>query len=396
MSFENTDLLAPATHTDDPEPFYEWHREQTPLYWDPINELWSVARYEDVIFVSKNPQLFCSGQGVVPKLSFDDWPEEAMINKDGDAHTKQRGLVSKGFTPRRVGCMGERAVEIVNELIDAFIDKGEADLVRGYARPLPMYIIGEMLGYPRDRMDEVLDWTDVYVDAGSGPDHITEEVQEAFANFVEFHEEILEQRKQQRGDDLISVWLDAELDGEKLSEEMLMFEHNLLLVGGSETTRNAISIGLWQLMKHPEQLAWLSDNLDNSEAVATAVEEMIRFASPFVRMRRTATQDYEWYGKTIKEGDEILMLYPAANRDPRVFPEPQKFDIKRQNEQPPLSFGYGKHFCLGASLARLEARTAIKQLLSRVKNLELAGEPRLHPSSFTNGLEYLPARFSKR
>ncbi|MCA9628053.1 MAG: cytochrome P450, partial [Myxococcales bacterium] len=262
MSFENTDLLATATHTDDPEPFYEWHREQTPLYWDPINELWSVARYEDVIFVSKNPQLFCSGQGVVPKLTLDDWPEEAMINKDGDAHTKQRGLVSKGFTPRRVSCMADRAIAIVNELIDGFIDQGEADLVKQYARPLPMYIIGEMLGYPRDRMDEVLDWTDVYVDAGSGPEHITEEVQEAFANFVEFHEEILEQRKQQRGDDLISVWLDAELDGEKLSEDMLMFEHNLLLVGGSETTRNAISIGLWQLMKHPDQLGWLSENLD--------------------------------------------------------------------------------------------------------------------------------------
>lgn len=396
MSFENTNLLDPATHTGDPEPFYEWHREQEPLYWDATSELWSVARYEDVIFVSKNPQIFCSGQGVVPKLSLEDWPEDAMINKDGDAHTQQRGLVSKGFTPRRVGCMGERAVELVTELIDGFIDDGKADLVKQFARPLPMYIIGEMLGYPRDRMDEVLNWTDVYVDAGQGPEFVTEDVQENFANFVEFHEELLEQRKAQRGDDLISVWLDAELNGEKLSEDTLMFEHNLLLVGGSETTRNAISYGLLQLIQHPEQLQWLSENLEDADALAAAVEEMIRFTSPFVRMRRTATQDYEWHGKTIKEGDEILMLYPAANRDPRVFKDPQRFDIRRQNDQPPVAFGYGKHFCLGASLARLEARTAVKHLLSRVKDLKLAGEPKLHPSCFTNGLETLPVTFSKR
>lgn len=396
MSFEGTDLLALDVHTDDPEPFYEWLREECPLYYDENNEMWAVSRYEDVCYVSKHPELFCNSQGVVPGVPLDLWPDDAMINKDGDAHTRQRKLVSKGFSPRRIAEMGDTIRQITTDLIDAVAPKGEADLVRDVARPLPMLIIGDMLGYPRERVEEVLEWTDVYTHAGCGPAHITEEVQDAFANFCEFHEEQLEDRKANPGNDLISVWLRAEIDGEGLSEDTIMFEHNLLLVGGSETTRNAISMGMVELMRNPDQQEWLVDNLDNADAIETAMEEMIRWATPFVRMKRTLTQDVELHGKTMKAGDELVMLYPAASKDPRAYERPQEFDIRRKPKAAPLAFGYGAHFCLGASLARMEARTAIELLLRKLPDMHLqeGNPPVQRPSSFIRGYVTVPIAFT--
>jgi cytochrome P450 family 142 subfamily A polypeptide 1 len=395
MGFADTDLMALDTHTHDPGPFYRWLRDEAPLYWDGKNQLWAVSRFEDVVWVSKHPEVFCSGDGVIPLMGKDVWPDGAMINMDGDAHTCQRGLVSKGFTPRRIGCMEDRAKEIVNELIDAVAPRGEADLARDLARPLPMLVIGEMLGYPRDKMYDVLDWTDVYVHAGCGPDHINEGVIESFAKFAAFHIELLEQKKKNPGDDLLSVWLAAELDGQKLPEDTLLYEHNLLLVGGSETTRSAIAIGMKTLLEHPDQKHWLIENLADEEALNAAVEEMIRYTCPFVRMRRTATEDVTLHGKTIKKGDQLIMLYPAATRDPRAYDEPDRFDIRRKTDQPQIAFGYGKHFCLGASLARMETRLMVRGILERIPDLELApgraAEP--HPSCFTRSLRTCPVVF---
>jgi len=391
MSFADSDLLSPDLHTNNPEPFYEYLREEEPLFWDKRSELWGVSRYDDVLFVSKNTDIFCSGKGVVPKVGQDDWPDEAMINLDGKAHTRQRALVSKGFSPRRIAEIEDYIREVVLQLLDDIAAKGhEFDVVQDLARPLPMRIIGKMLGYPLDIQDKVLKWTDVYTHAGCGPDHITGEVIEAFGNFTEFHMEMIEQRKTCPGDDLLSVWLDAELDGHKLTEEKILFEHNLLLVGGSETTRNTISSGFYELMKNREQMCYLQEH---PEAIPKAVEEIIRWASPFVRMARTLTQDYTLHDKTMKEGQQIVVLYPAANRDPRVFEDAQVFNIHREMEKPALSFGYGKHFCLGAALARLEMRVTFEEVLARFPEMRLkeAVEPTAHPSSFIRGLKHLPA-----
>ncbi len=398
MSFENADLMSLDVHTDDPEPFYEWLREERPLYYDEANDLWAVSRYDDVCYISKHPELFCNGQGVIPSLPLDLWPDEAMINKDGDAHTRQRKLVSKGFSPRRIAAMEDTIREVSQELIDAMAPRGEGDLVRDLARPLPMRIIGDMLGYPRERIDEVLQWTDTYTHAGCGPDHVTEEVQDAFANFVEFHEEQLEDRKENPGDDLISVWLKAEIDGEKLDEDTIMFEHNLLLVGGSETTRNSISYGMIELMKNPDQQTWLVENVDDPQAIEVAVEEMIRWSTPFVRMKRTATQDVELHGQTIKEGDQLIMLYPAANKDPRAYERPNEFDIRRQPKVAPLAFGYGAHFCLGANLARMETRIAVELLLRNLPDMRLqdGNPPQRRASCFIRGYSTAPIAFTPK
>ncbi|MCP4805993.1 MAG: cytochrome P450 [Proteobacteria bacterium] len=397
MSYENVDLLDLDFHTDDPWEFYAWMQDDEPLFWDEINELWAVARYDDLVFVSRRTDIFCSGEGVIPKLGMDIWPDEAMINLDGKAHTCQRGLVSKGFSPRRIAEMEPRIREVCEQLIDRFEQKGHADLVKDFSRPMPFRIIADMLGYPEDKVDQVLDWTDTYVQGGSGPDAVTEEVVEAFADFTEFHEELLAEKKANPGEDLLSLWLKAELDGERLTEDKLVFEHSLLLVGGSETTRSAISMGMQALMEHPDQMAWLAERVDDEEAITAAIEEMIRYSCPFVRMRRTLTQDFEWHGKSLKKGDEILMLYPAANRDPRVFGEPHRFDVKRNPDRPSLSFGIGKHYCLGASLARLDTRLAVQALLRRLPDMKLADEPGVRArSSFVRSQTSLPVVFEPR
>jgi len=286
--------------------------------------------------------------------------------------------------------------EVVDGLIAEVAPRGECDLVLDIARPLPFRVISRMLGYPAEGNEALLDWTDAYTHAGCGPDFITEEVVEAFSNFVMFHEETLEQKKRCPADDLLSVWLKAELDGEKLSEDKIMYEHNLLLVGGSETTRGAIALGMQELFRHPDQMAWLREHLDDDEAVVRAVEELIRWSCPFVRMRRTATQDVELHGQTIREGQEIIMLYPAANRDPRAFEDPDRFDVRRSTPHPSLSFGFGKHYCLGARLARLEVRIMLEALLARLPGLRARPDtpPVYARSCFVRGMTSFPVAFT--
>jgi|GEM_PF-299778 len=372
-AYSEYDLLSMELHTSDPWDFYTWLRDEEPLFWDAVNEIWAVSRFDDVVFVSTRTDLFCSGEGVIPGLGLDIWPDEAMINLDGKAHTKQRGLVARGFSPRRIEAMEDRIRQIANDLIDAMLAEDEVDLVHALARPLPFRAIAHMLGYPAGKEEDVLEWTDEYSKGGNGIQGVTEEVVEAFENFVDFHEELLADKKENPGEDLLSLWLAAELNGEKLSEDKLMYEHNLLLVGGSETTRTAISMGVAALLEHPEQMAYLVENIDDLQVVGRAVEEMIRWSCPFVRMARTATCDVEMHGKVIKAGQQVIMLYPAANRDPRAFEHADQFDVRRNPKRGHLSFGIGKHFCLGSALARLETRVTLEVLIRRVPDL------RLHP-----------------
>jgi cytochrome P450 family 142 subfamily A polypeptide 1 len=391
MSFEGIDLNEIHVHGLSAEPLYEWLRERAPLFRD-AKDLWAVSRYDDVAYVSKHPEIFSSRYGVVPGVNLEMWPDEAMINMDGDEHTCQRGLVSKGFTPGRIAALEPAIRAIMTELIDRVAPRGQCDLVSALARPLPMRVIGDMLGYPVERNDELLDITDVVVLGGNGPEHVTEEVAGEFMKFCSFHEELLAQRKEQRGNDLISLWLDAELDGKKLSEDKLLYEHNLLLVGGSETTRHAISGGMYQILRRPADVAYLREH---PEAIPGAVEEMVRFTTPFVRMQRTLVADHAMHGITMKAGDHLIMVYPAANRDPRAFERPQEFDVRRRFDKPALAFGLGKHYCLGASLARLEIRVFLEEVLRRFGDITIdpGYEAAVKPSSFVRGLSCLPVHF---
>jgi cytochrome P450 family 142 subfamily A polypeptide 1 len=235
------------------------------------------------------------------------------------------------------------------------------------------------------------------VTGGQGPQHVTDEVNDAFGEFCEHHEQMVTERADNPTDsDLLLVWMHAEIDGEKLDEDQLLFEHALLLAGGVETTRNAIAGGMEMLAKNPEQWAYLRANVDDEAVIGAAIEEIIRWVTPFANMFRTATRDVEIRGKKIKEGQMIGLMYPSANRDPRVFEDPYRFDVRRDpRTEKHIAFGFGSHFCLGANLARLELRTALRALLRRFETVALkpGGRHEWSSSSFTRGPMYMDIVF---
>jgi cytochrome P450 family 142 subfamily A polypeptide 1 len=386
--FEELDTMALKTHSGDPWPFYDWLLEQRPLFYDKHNENYMVSRYDDIVRISRDHQTFITEQGVRPQMPGDP----TMINQDGRQHTLQRRLVSEGFTPRHIAELGPYVRLLVTELLDAVIESGQCDVVEDLAAPLPMRLIGEMLGHKREDHQKLQEWTDEFVKGGNGPDHVTEAVDEAFDHFSDFHLEAMEKRKECPGKDLLSIWMNADIEGEKLDEDQLLFEHTLLLVGGSETTRNSMSGGLEILMKHPDQLAAL---IDDPSLIPNAVEEIVRWTVPFVNMARSNSKEVELHGQLIPEGSEIVMLYPAASRDPRHFSDPYTFDIERKFTSPNIAFGIGKHVCLGASLARLELKIFLEEVLPRLGGLRIHGEnkPAIEPSCFIRGFKNLPVTF---
>ena len=387
LRFRGVDLCAPESH-DDPWELYDYLREHDPLYWDEHNELWYVFRYDDVLAVSRDPVTFCSTEGNRPNLPADP----SMIHQDGTAHAKQRGLVAKGFTPRAMKEIEASCAEIVDTLIDAFLERGAFDAVEDLAAQLPAQLVATMLGAPQEMTPTLRRWIEVMVSGGQGPQYVDDAVNEAFGEFCEHHAEMVEEREGNTGDtDLLLRWMNAELDGQKLEEEQLLFEHALLLVGGAETTRNAIAGGMEMLARNPDQWAYLRANIDDEKVIAGAIEEMIRWVTPFNNMFRTATRDVELRGKTIKEGQMIAMQYPSANRDPRVFKDPYKFDVRRDpKEEKHISFGFGSHFCLGANLARLELRVMYEALFDATTALELAGPVEWTRSNKHTGIRHLP------
>lgn len=393
LKYRGVDMCAPETH-DEPWEMYDYLRENDPIYWDEHNEVWIAFRYDDIVDIARDPATFCSTEGNRPNLP----PDPSMIHQDGEAHTKQRGLVSKGFTPRAMREIEEHCYEIVAELIAAFRDKGEFDVVSDLAALLPMRLIGEMLGVPYEKHDTLREWVAKFVNGGNGPQYVTDEVNDAFGEFCEHHAEMIAEREGNEGDsDLLLRWMNAEIDGQKLTEEQLLFEHALLLVGGAETTRSAVAGGLEMLAQCPDQWAYLRANVDDEKVIATAIEEMIRWVTPFNNMYRTATKDVELRGKTIKQGQMIGMQYPSANRDPRVFKEPYKFDVRRDpKEEKHISFGYGSHFCLGANLARLELRATLITLLKTLETISLkpGGRNEIVSSSFVRGRTHVDLVFT--
>jgi cholest-4-en-3-one 26-monooxygenase len=392
--FQDLDMCDPKTH-DDPWEMLEYLRENDPLYWDPHNEVWYVFRYDDIVEVSRDPETFTSTEGNRPHLP----PDPSMIHQDGETHRKQRGLVAQGFSPKYIRQQEPHIREIAIELIERCIPEGRMDLVADLAAPLPMRVIGDMLGVPREKHSTILGWIDKFLQGGMGPQYVDDAVNEAFGEFCVHHEEMLELiGENPQGDDLLNRWLRAELEGEKLTEDQLLFEHTLLNVGGAETTRSAISGGLEELARNPEQYELLRQKLDDREFVENACEEIIRWVTPFHNMFRTATRDVEMHGKVIKEGQMIGLQYPAANRDPRHFKDPYKFDITREFDTKHISFGYGSHFCLGASLARMELRVSLEEFISRIKNLRLdpASPPVWVSSSFVRGPKSTPVLIERR
>jgi len=376
------DILAPETHID-PWPLYTQLREETPLYFDEVSGVWIVSRYDDICKLSKMPKIFTSEHGNRPNLPGD----ESFINKDGRMHAVRRGLVNARFGPRAVAKMEDHIRDAVVDLLES-APNTPFDFVEQVAAPLPMRIIGEMCGIPDEYHDDVRHWMDVFMTGGNGPDHVTMEVNEAFMNFGALHFQLIDARREDPKDDLLTLWLNAEIDGKPYNDDQLLFEHTMMMIGGSETARNAITGGLEQLIRHPEQAEFLRAN---PEWIENAFEEMTRWVTPFISMSRTATQDYDGlYDTTIREGEEVMFLYPAANREPEKFPDPHTFDVRRDfSTTKPIAFGYGPHFCIGARLARMEGKVLFDELLKRWTDLRIAEQPTWAVSSFVRGITQL-------
>lgn len=387
MTNRVVDLLAPETHEGNPWPLYEWLREEAPLYWDDENKVWCVSSYEGIVRVARDPKTFTSAEGNRPGLPYDG----SFIHADGKKHTERRGLVKDRFGPKAIAKLEDHIRDAAVKLIDAVAERGSCEFVEDIAARLPMQLISEITGVPEEHHDTCRRYLDTFCKGGNGPKHVTEEVNEAFYAWAEVHFQLVMERMVEPKDDLLSLWLaSTDLEHSTFDEEVLLFEHTMMLVGGSETTRNVITGGLYELIQRPEDLAYLRAH---REAIPNAVEEMLRWVTPFVSMSRTATCDVDWDGTTIHEGDEIMMLYPAANRQPDKFPDPYTFDIHRKFDVPNLSFGYGKHFCIGAVLARTEIRILLEELLDRWEDISVTEDPTWARSSFIRGITRMPLAF---
>jgi len=378
-------LLDPAFYADFDE-LTTWMRSEAPLYWDDETGIWGAASHELVTMMSREWHTFCSGQGSRPESSV-----PSMINFDAPEHTKRRRLVGHGFTPRRVADHEPYLRKKVTELIDAVIDQGRCDVVADIATPLPMYMIGQLMDLPESDHDTLLHWSDLFA---TGGDQIEAEVIEAVVQWNEYIMTKVNDRRNSDAEDLVSLIVNAEWEGERLSDVDIMFETMLVLVGGDETTRHVISGGVAALLQNPDQLAMLRHD---PTLLPSAIEEMLRWATPVRNMNRTATRDIDVNGLTIRENDRVLLLYPSANRDEKVFPSPFRFDITRDPNDHVAFGAYGRHHCLGAPLARLELRILFEELLSRLDDLALDTDHiEWREGNFVLGPNSVPITFTAR
>jgi len=368
-----------------------WMRENEPFYHDAANDLFAVTRHADIMAVSKRSDVFRNGQGYRP----DAGPVPHMIAMDRPEHMVRRNLVNRGFTPRRVAAYEPRVREICTQILDDVAERGECEFVFDVAARLPLIVIGDLLGVePADR-ERLLRWSDDLMRALGSTDPKLLAVQARAG--MEYREYCLrvvaDRRAKPPADDLMSVLVHAEIDGERLDDESLFMESLLILIGGDETTRHVISGGTHALLTHPDQLRALRAD---PAGVPRAVEEMLRWVTPIQNMMRTAARDATVAGHRFRAGERLLLMYPSGNRDESIFEDPFRFDLTR-DPNPHFAFGgRGAHHCLGSSLARLELRVMFEELLRRFPDLALASDepPPLRPANFVVGFERLPVRFS--
>jgi cholest-4-en-3-one 26-monooxygenase len=358
--------------------------------------IWALTRYEDVAMACKDPARFSSARGGTNNWDYEE--EELnlirliMLNMDPPQHGKFRRLVNQGFTPLVISFMEPRIRAVTREMLDRIAHKGEIDFVKSIAAELPLLVLAELLGVPTEDRHQLFDWSNRLV-GFEDPEFGTskEDARQAAMEVWLYANTLAEQRKGNTdGMDLVSILMNGEVDGQRLTEAEVDAFFMMILVAGNETTRNLISGGMLALCENPEQLSRLQKDMS---LLPSAVEEMLRWVSPITCFRRTATRDTELRGQKIKENDKVVLFFASANRDEAVFANPERFDIARKpNEH--LAFGVGEHFCLGHNLARLEIRIIFEELLTRFPDMSLAGPVRRLRSNFVNGIKHMPVRFT--
>jgi methyl-branched lipid omega-hydroxylase len=371
------------------------------FFGDPI-PFHAAVGHAELVEISRLPQVFCSGQG---SISIQDMPAEALeffgsfITMDDPRHARLRAIVGRSFTPRRLEQVVQSVDSICAELIDGICEKGEVDLVPEISAPFPLLVICDMMGIPRSEFGAVLDATNIILGAGDpemlGGREPMGAMFEAGITLTGLMTELAEKRRAEPTDDLTSALVHANVDGESLTNEELGPFFILLAVAGNDTTRTATSLGMHFLGEHPDQRRVWQDDLPL--VTPTAVEEIVRYASPVTFMRRTVTQPATIGGRSFDEGDKVVLFYGAANRDPAVFEDPDTFDVRR-DPNPHVGFGGpGPHFCLGAHLARRELSIVFRQLLTRLPDIEPSGPPDFLEAAtipLVSGVKHLPVTFT--
>ncbi len=379
-------------------------REREPVGFFPEPDIglprgpgfWALTRLDDVVEASRNAAVFTSGKGAANVV---DQPPEfrefygSMIEMDDPRHARLRRIVSRGFTPRRLADLTGEVQRTARAIVDDVIDQGECDAVSAISARLPLKIVCDMMGVPESQYGFVFDRSNVIL-GPNDPEYVAETdniiavLLQAGHDLAELMRDLGRHRVEHPTDDVTSALVNAEIDGERLTPDELASFFILLVVAGNETTRNAISWGLHLLTEHPEQrAAWLAD-IDG--VMPTAVEEIVRLASPVIYMRRTLAVDAVLGGRQMREGDKVALFYWAANRDPAHFPDPDAFDVRR-TPNPHVGFGgAGPHFCLGAHLARREMTVMFRELLTRVPDIAATAPPQRLKSMFINGIKRLP------
>ncbi|HEX6417635.1 MAG TPA: cytochrome P450 [Acidimicrobiales bacterium] len=391
MDVREIDLLDGDFYVDDPYSTYRWMREHAPVYWDATNELWGVSRYDDVVDVERRKETFISSDttkgGYRPNIPADP----AIIGLDDPLHHKRRNLVSRRFTPRAVAAREDHVRDTVRSLVDAVAaNGGQAEIVGDLAAPLPAMTIAWLLGFPEARWPDLKDWSERTIAMGGGPRYFNEDGMAAAMEFAQAASDLHAERLRCPADDIMTVWTTASVDGEPLTVDTVISDCLLLLDGGAETTRTVIARTILDLIARPEQWQALKAGAD----LAVATEEFIRWVTPVHNMCRVAAADTEVGGQPIEAGQQLVLMYSSANRDPAHFRDPECYDVTR-NPNNHLAFGFGTHFCLGAALARMEIRLFFAELVRRVRSMRLVPgtQPVEMPNAFVYGLRSAHVEF---
>jgi len=396
-------LLATDFHVQ-PYAAYRQLREEAPVYWSEAWQAWLITRHDHAVEVLRQPEVFSSagrfkslfeqfrGEQAAALIPIREHFATGIISSDPPTHTRIRKLIRLGFTPRVVARLESTIRRLVDELLDEVADVGRMDVVEHLAYPLPVTVIAELLGFPREDRDLLRRWSNDVMDfqeSGNVPFEVVQRAQTSIYEMRDYVAALFSERRQHPRDDLISGLVAAEEGGDRLTHEELLTTCVSILVAGHETTTSLIANAVLALLQHPDQLQQLKDDPSLAEG---AVEEVLRYEAPLQRIRRRVTKDLEFYGRSIKAEELFLLIVGSVNRDPDHFSNPDRFDIRRPDRH--LAFGYGIHFCVGAPLARVEAPLAVNALLRRMPRIQMEDQtPRWDEFTIVRRQKSLPVSF---